>query len=123
MDSLESELSGRNTKLDGELSGTGGMLEVTPSGAGSVRNMDVNLSGKRHRLGGELHASRRTLEVSLSGVSSAATALQNKTVTPAEAKQIVKADHGYAGLGTVTVNAIPEYYGRISYDGAVLTVS
>lgn len=36
--------------------------------------------------------------------------LQNKTVTPSESAQSVKADSSYDGLGTVTVNAISSTY-------------
>lgn len=35
---------------------------------------------------------------------------QNKTVTPTESQQIIIADSGYTGLGTVTVNAISSTY-------------
>ena len=36
--------------------------------------------------------------------------LQNKTVTPTESSQSIKADSGYDALDTVTVNAIPSNY-------------
>lgn len=49
--------------------------------------------------------------------------LQDKTVTPTQATQTVTADEGYDGLGTVTVNPIPNNYGLITYDGSKLTVS
>lgn len=48
---------------------------------------------------------------------------QDKTVTPAEVPQTVRADPGYDSLGSVTVEAIPSNWGRISWDGTVLTVS
>ena len=48
---------------------------------------------------------------------------QDKRVTPAETEQVVRADPGYGALGTVTVEAIPPNWGRISWDGSVLTVS
>ena len=50
--------------------------------------------------------------------------LQNKTVTPSDAEQIITADGalGYNGLHTVTVERIPSNYGHIAYNGSVLTV-
>lgn len=49
--------------------------------------------------------------------------LQDKTVTPTQATQTVTADTGYTGLGTVTVNPIPQNYGLITYNGSTITVS
>lgn len=49
--------------------------------------------------------------------------LQDKTVTPADNSFEVRADDGYTALGVVTVNAIPSNYGKITWNGSVLTVS
>ena len=59
-------------------------------------------------------------DVTLTDVST--TSLQDKTVTPSETAQTVSADSGYGGLGTVTVEAIPSNYGRISWNGTSLLV-
>lgn len=50
--------------------------------------------------------------------------LQDKTVTPAAYQQIVVPDisEGYLGLSSVTVEAIPNNYGLVIWDGQVLTV-
>lgn len=49
--------------------------------------------------------------------------LQDKTATPTQATQTITADSGYTGLGTVTVNPIPQNYGLITYNGSTITVS
>lgn len=49
--------------------------------------------------------------------------LQDKSATPTQATQTITADAGYTGLGTVTVNPIPNNYGLITYNGSVLTIS
>jgi len=53
----------------------------------------------------------------------AASSLQSKSVTPTESQQVVEPDSGYDGLSSVTVGMIPSNYGRITWDGSVLTVS
>ncbi len=47
---------------------------------------------------------------------------QPKTVTPSDAQQVVNPDAGYDGLSSVTVNAIPSNYGKITYDGIKILV-
>ena len=49
--------------------------------------------------------------------------LQDKEATPSAETQILTADEGYDGLGTVTINPIPSNYGLITWNGSVLTVS
>ena len=49
--------------------------------------------------------------------------LQDKTVIPAAQPQRIRADLGYGGLGEVTVEAIPNNYGLITYNGSIITVS
>lgn len=45
---------------------------------------------------------------------------QEKTVTPTAQAQEITADDGYAGLSKVTVNAVPNNYGLITYNGYIL---
>lgn len=49
--------------------------------------------------------------------------MQTKNVEPADEEQIIVADAGFVALSKVTVGAIPSNYGKISWNGAVLTVS
>lgn len=49
--------------------------------------------------------------------------VQSKTVAPTDEVQTIMPDSGYAGLAQVVVGAIPSNYGKITWNGAVLTVS
>jgi len=49
--------------------------------------------------------------------------LQEKEVTPSAEDQTVVYDTGYSGLSKVLVHAIPNYYGLITWNGSILTVS
>lgn len=48
-------------------------------------------------------------------------ATQVKTATPTDTEQVITADEGYY-LSSVTIEAIPSNYGRIGYNGGVLSV-
>lgn len=61
---------------------------------------------------------KASLSINLKGM---ATAVQSKTATPSGVEQLIVPDAGYL-LSSVTVEAIPSYYGRIGYNGGVLTV-
>lgn len=49
--------------------------------------------------------------------------LQEKEATPSEEEQLITADTGYDGLLSVTINPIPQNYGRITWNGSYITVS
>lgn len=48
---------------------------------------------------------------------------QDKAVIPSDEIQVISADPGYSALSSVTIDPIPSNYGRITWDGSVLTVS
>ena len=48
-------------------------------------------------------------------------ATQVKRVTPSDAEQDITGDAGYL-LSEVIIEPIPSYYGRISYNGGILSV-
>lgn len=50
-------------------------------------------------------------------------ALQEKTVAPTAEEQLVLPDAGYTGMRSVVVQAIPNNYGLITWNGSFLTVS
>ena len=45
-----------------------------------------------------------------------------KTVTPTDNEQIIKADEGYNSLAKIIIEAIPSNYGHIAYNGATIRV-
>ena len=49
--------------------------------------------------------------------------MQTKDVAPTDEEQTIVPDAGYVGLSQVVVGAIPNNYGKITWNGAVLTVS
>lgn len=49
-------------------------------------------------------------DVTLVDVSGSSINNQDKTITPTESQQLISADSGYTGLGTVTINAISSTY-------------
>lgn len=49
--------------------------------------------------------------------------LEDKSITPSDNAQIVTFDEGYQGLRQVTVDPIPSNYGKIEWNGSVLSVT
>ena len=49
--------------------------------------------------------------------------LQDKSVTPSAETQYVTFDAPHTGLGTVTVNPIPNCYGLVTWNGSYLTIT
>lgn len=49
--------------------------------------------------------------------------LQEKTATPSDETQVVTFDLEYQGLSKVTIDPIPSNYGKIGWNGSVLTVT
>lgn len=49
--------------------------------------------------------------------------LEDKSITPSDDTQIVTFDEGYQGLRQVTIDPIPSNYGKIGWDGSILTVT
>ena len=82
------------------------------------------------KLAGKLSATSQNLCGSLSPASagfngklSAGYILQDKTIVPGAEEQTITADIGFGGLSSVKVNAIPQNYGLITWDGSTITVS
>lgn len=49
--------------------------------------------------------------------------LEYMTATPSDATQVILCDPGYDGIKQITIEPIPSNYGKIGWDGSVLTVS
>lgn len=49
--------------------------------------------------------------------------LEEREVIPSEAIQHIKPSAGYSGLSEVTVAAIPQNYGKITYDGSKILIT
>lgn len=62
-------------------------------------------------------------DLTLTDVSGSVPILQDKTVTPTQSEQTIRADAGYNGLSSVKVNPIPSNYGLVTWNGSVLTIS
>lgn len=82
----------------------------------------MKLTGKLSKVGGLTGA--LSAKQGLSGNLSLKIMIktQTKTVTPTNETQEVYADDGYAGLSKVTVNPIPQNYGRVIYNGNLIIV-
>lgn len=57
------------------------------------------------------------------GIIRGAGETQRKTVTPTDKPQLITPDDGFDALGSVKVEAIPNNYGLITYDGSRILVS
>lgn len=49
--------------------------------------------------------------------------LEDMSATPSDTTQVIVCDPGYDGIHQVTIDPIPSNYGKIGWDGSVLTVS
>lgn len=81
------------------------------------------LKGKLSATSQNLCGALSSASASFNGRLSAGYLLQEKTIVPGATDQIVTADIGFGGLSSVKVNAIPQNYGLITWDGSTITVS
>ena len=49
--------------------------------------------------------------------------LQEKEITPGEEDMVITPDDGFTGISAITVRAVPNNYGLITWNGSFLTVS
>lgn len=49
--------------------------------------------------------------------------LEEMTATPSSETQVIVCDPGFDGISQITIDPIPSNYGRITYDGSIITVS
>lgn len=81
------------------------------------------LKGKLTATSQNLCGALSSASASLGGKLSAGYLLQDKTIVPSADEQTITADVGFGGLSSVKVNAIPQNYGLITWDGSTITVS
>ncbi len=83
-------------------------------------------------LGGEVDLKKRidgtaSLSTTISGQAisylGGSGKLQEKEITPSAEEQLIIPDDGFKGISAITVHAIPNNYGLITWNGSFLTVS
>lgn len=80
------------------------------------------LKGKLSATSQNLCGALSSASASFNGRLSAGYILQEKVVVPGAEEQIITADVGFGGLSSVKVGAIPQNYGKITFNGVYLLV-
>ena len=82
----------------------------------------MDLDGKAPQLSITFHAPQyelifNTQKIAISGK------MQRKEIVPTEETQTIHADSGFTGLSEVVIAPIPQNYGKITYDGGIITIN